>query len=168
MINLVEDVNNSDMTISEFLTAVKEVYAKYFPDSVCGAKFSSSVTPSIFINCYLAGNQSELSGGYAVNDLFHCSLCIFIKDRKATKDSLFGEQTLEMANGSSILTKPDNKYCVYGSVKVPFRKTTGDAKKLLNYFDKYVRKIRDVLKEQLAADNIPNDYVDLVKQKLGV
>ena len=155
----------SDTTIKEFLSAVKKIYAEHFPDSQCQAKLSKNLGKAIFIDFYFAKDSSEVSHGYAQNDMFKCGFVIHLDD-DAEADSPMPDATLE-AMSSVIATKPSNKWLAYDATKVPFRKTTGNAKKLLSTIEKYVQKLANTIHTEYENDNIADNYKSIVKSKIG-
>jgi len=157
--------NGSEMTIKEFLNEVRKIYAEHFPDSQCQAKLAKNLGRAIFIDFYLAKDSSEVSHGYAQNDMFKCGFVIHLDDN-VEADSQMPDATLE-AMSSVIATKPSNKWLAYDATKVPFRKTTGNAKKLLSTIEKYVQKLANTIHTEYENDNIADNYKAIVKSKIG-
>lgn len=156
----------NDINVDQFGEEVKNIYNRYFPHSLCIVRFSNGITPAMFIDFYLAGDGSECPSNYLLNDLFKCSFVIFFQDG-TTKGSKFGTNTIE-CTGSRIMVKPTSKYVAFDTVKIPFRKTTGDASKILKALTKYIDKLFHTTLEQLEAGNIPDRYEVLVAEKLEV
>ena len=94
--------------------------SKNFQDTAC---FSSIIV-----------NQAYLSRGYAQNDPAHTMFHI----TKIADD----KYTVEVPHGGSILVKPfdHEKWLAYSSVKCPFRKYTGNAKKVIEAINKWQQK----------------------------
>ena len=67
---------------------------------------------------------------------------------------------------SRYLVKPTNKYNYYESKKVAFRKTQGNADKIITTFKKYVENLHKALVEDLKQGNIHENHITLLKQKL--
>ena len=65
------------------------------------------------------------------------------------------------------LTKPTNKYLVYESKKVAFRKTQGNEEKIITTFKKYVENLHNALVEDLEQGNIHENHITLLTQKIG-
>jgi hypothetical protein len=63
-------------------------------------------------------------------------------------------------------TKPQNKYCVYSNSYLPFRKQKGTPEKLLNILDAYFAILNKALKEELNNNNIHDNYIAILKEKL--
>jgi len=64
------------------------------------------------------------------------------------------------------LTKPDNQYMAYGSVRVPLRKVSGSPDKIVQTITKYAQKTKEVLEKLVNDDKIPEDRKELVISKL--
>ena len=156
----------NEINIDQFAEEVKTIYKNYFPDSLCVVRFSTNIGAALFIDFYLAGDASECPSNYLLNDLFKCSFVIFFPDG-TTKGSKFGTNTIE-CSGSRIMVKPTSKYVAFDTIKIPFRKTTGDASKILKALTKYIDKLFHTTLEQLEAGNIPDRYEALVAEKLEV
>jgi hypothetical protein len=158
-----EDVGGA-MTIDEFLNSVKEIYAKHFPDSACRAVLSKGLGRAIFIDFYLAKDASEVYNGIWQNDILKCGLVIHLEGYPELNDAM-PTATLQ-SMGSEMLIAPQDRYVAYSAVRIPFRKTTGDAKKLLTVIEKYVKRIADTLHEAVDRGVIANSHADIVNRKI--
>jgi len=69
-----EDTNN--MTVREFCNKAKEIYAKYFPNSMCNARLYKGLGRAITIDLYLAGSVDEFPNKISHNDMFNISFWI--------------------------------------------------------------------------------------------
>ena len=156
---------NSDMTIKEFMKDVKAIYSKHFPDSWCKAQFVKNLGGAIFIDFYLAKDESEVPHGYAVNDMFSCGFVIHLDNKKTSDDNLPQTITLQ-AMSSVIKTKPSNRFLAFDATKVPFRKSTGDTKKILTAIDKYLVKLANAIKIAYENDAIADEYKKVVDSKI--
>ena len=83
-----------------------------------------------------------------------------------TKDGKFPSTLVLESTKSSFLTKPAADYLAYGRKKVPFRKTKGDADKILKTLDKYFSVLKKSVKEELDNDNIHSNFIELLKSKI--
>jgi hypothetical protein len=79
-------------------------------------------------------DKAHLSGNYAANDPAHATFHI----TKIADD----KYTVELPNGGNILVKPfaHESWLAYSSVKCPFRKYTGTAKKVIEAINKWQQK----------------------------
>lgn len=155
----------SGMTIEEFMQEVKDIYAKHFPDSHCNVQLTKNLGCAIFIDFYLAKDSSEVSHGYAVNDMFQCGFDIFLEGRKELNDLMPDSMVLE-AMKSVIKIRPENRYLAYDTVKIPFRKTTGNAKKILAALEKYVTRLASIVHAEYDKDTISDGYKNLLDSKI--
>jgi hypothetical protein len=150
-----------DTDVKNFMENVENTYHKYFPNSLASVCIFSGLGKHISISCYLAKDRSEELHGYFENDMFNVSFMIDL-----TKDGKFPSTLVLESTKSSFSTKPSSPYLAYGYKKVPFRKTKGDAEKILKTLDKYFSVLKKSVKEELDNDNIHNLHIDLVKSKI--
>lgn len=155
----------SSMTVSEFMEELKKTYNKYFPNSLCSVRFSKNLGSSIWIDCYLAGNIHEVPHNIWQNDMFKICLNIFLPNG-TEKDSELPETITLESQYNYMALKPSNKYVAFDSKKVPFRKTTGDGKKVIASFDKFVKRLYDSVKEEYNNDNIANNFTSIIAGKI--
>lgn len=166
-----DTTNSSTMTVQDFMSKIEDTYHKYFPNSACFARFKMFLgKPYIAIHCFFAKDQSELSGGYWENDMINISFNINLpKDIESTDDYMPDSVVLETMRGTSFLTKPykpEDKYCAYGTTKVPFRKTTGTPTKIIASFDKFSKKLYDTIVSEYNADHLDSKHAELAKNKI--
>lgn len=161
-----KNINESsgEMTVSEFLKEVKAIYAKHFPDSKCNAKLIKQLGKAVFIDFYLAKDETEVPHGYAANDMFKCGFVIHLDD-DIDSDSEMPESAVLESMSSFIAAAPSNRYLAFDAVKVPFRKTTGNAKKLLSALDKYVSKLAATTKQLYDEDRVAKEHKSVVEKK---
>lgn len=162
------------MTFAEFKEQVNALYKAEFPNSACSVSKGALGRDTFFITFYLAGNQSEFPNRIAQNDLLNISFHILqnvgrYEDGIEIKDDVELPDTLILdAFDKSILTKPDNKYMAYGSISLPFRKTTGTPEKILETLKRYIAKIKSTLVDLYHNDQVPDDRKEFVASKLGL
>lgn len=149
--------STNSMTIPEFMTSVENIYHKYFPNSECAVKFGKNLGSTIWIDCFLAGDKTELPHGYWENDMFAIALHIFLPDGTGENDELPESITME-ARSNFIKVKPTNKFLAFDGRKISFRKVTGDGKKVLASFDKFAKRLYDAVNEEYENDNIDSKY----------
>lgn len=164
MLNILIENSETEMTISEFLDRVKEIYSDHFPDSACSAKLVKILGKSIFIDFYLAKDKTEVANSIWQNDVFKCSFSIYLEGNPELDDPMpFAELT---CSSSCIKTKPEQRYLYCDLVKVPFRKVKGGANKLLAAIEKYVQKLADTFHSLYDSDMIHPDDKELVDSKI--
>jgi hypothetical protein len=151
-------------TIGEFCEEVKRTYHKYFPDSMCVARMKNILGNSIFIDCFIAGDESEFPNGYAENDMFNIKFNIDTRDAKSVDDE-FGIRTIECYS-KSFYTAPPSRFLAYGRHDLQFRKTTGDARKIIAALDKFFKRLYDAVVMERDNDNIEKGHIDIVNRKI--
>ena len=160
------------MTMKKFLEEIEKTYSKYFPNSKCFVKLSKNLYHSISINCFLANDRIELSGGYWENDMFSITFWIDTEKGQFDKNIILDSEVpnnlkLECTN-KSYLIKPNTKYMAYGRTKLTFRKTVGNDEKILKSLDKFFKKLYDSLLEDIENNNIHEKHIELLKRKLEI
>jgi len=136
-----------------------EIYEENFKDSkITITKNSFSGDNVLWVQLFLAQNEQEEINGYFDNDMFG----IIFKITKTAENNYIMEN-----KQNRYLIKPTNKYLVYESKKVAFRKTQGNEDKIITTFKKYVENLHNALVEDLKQGNIHENHITLLKQKLG-
>ena len=136
-----------------------EVYEGIFKNSkIAITKNSFSGDNVLWVQLYLAQNEQEEINGYFDNDMFD----IIFKITKTASDNYIMENIQ-----NRYLVKPTNKYLVYESKKVAFRKTQGNEDKIITTFQKYVENLHKALLEDLEQGNIHENHITLLTQKIG-
>lgn len=167
------------MKFKEFKELVKTNYNSVFPDSMCSITLSTLGGDSAFIRYYLAGKPDEFPNQIAGNDLFHIMFCVrqTVTDEYGYSPKLDDEMELPDTlvldvQQKTIATKPDNKYMAFGSVSLPFRRTTGTPEKILDTLMKYNEIIKKTLTELYEEEALPvnqePNIVEFVASKLGI
>ena len=134
------------------------VYKEVFKNSKIALSRSDLAKNVLWIQLYLAQDKSEEINGYFENDMFSITLKI--------RENGENDYTMEKLN-SSYSIKPTNKYLVYESKKVAFRKTQGNEDKIITTFKKYVENLHNALVEDLKQGNIHENHITLLTQKIG-
>lgn len=160
------------MRTNEFTAEIEQAYKKYFPDSHIRARFDSNLYGNIWVNCFLVSDKSELSGGYWENDILHIRFRIqtttgeFSKD--ITKESQLPDNLMLEVIDKSYFIKPASRMMAYGRRDMSWRKTKGDAAKILNYLDKCFSQLRESLVNDLTQGMIESkEHHATAIKKLG-
>ena len=164
-IRINENENNS-MTFNEFKDRIIEIYHNKFPKSYCSVKLVKMLGRAITIDCFLANDVSELSHGYWQNDMFKISFWIHDLPNDFEVDDILPNVMTLTNDSSHILITPENKYLAYDSVKIPFRKTVGNADKLISTFKKYVDRLYDIVNQQIIDNKIHSSFKDIINRKI--
>lgn len=140
----------------KFMQYAVEAIKKNFPHSNITARFSDSFGYCvIYVGFLLSKDESECSNGIRGND----ASTTYFKVETNADGTLKGDKTvLELTNGGFVYriadkTVPSEKYCVYGRVKLPFRKTTGTSEKLVSALSKWASKSAVIMLENAEAIN---------------
>lgn len=135
-----------------------EIYEGIFKDSkIAITKNGFSRDNVLWVQLYLAQNEQEEINGYFDNDMFN----IIFKITKTTENNYIMENV-----HNRYFVKPTNKYLVYESKKVAFRKTQGNEDKIITTFKKYVENLHKALVEDLKQGNIHENHITLLEKKL--
>ena len=135
-----------------------EVYEGIFKNSkIVITKNSFSGDNVLWVQLLLAQNEQEEINNYFCNDMFS----ILFKITKTAENNYIMEN-----ENSRYLVKPTNKYLVYESKKVAFRKTQGNEDKIITTFKKYVENLHKALVEDLKQGNIHENHITLLTQKI--
>lgn len=159
-----EDVGN--MTIKEFCDRVKDIYAKYFPNSMCNARLYKGLGRAITIDCYLARSVDEFPNKISHNDMFNISFWIHDIPKNTELDSEMPEVVTLTSDRHSYAIAPESKYLYADSRNVVFRKTIGSPEKCLQAFERFVKKLYDSVKSDLENGTAHPNFVDILDKKL--
>lgn len=147
------------MKFEEFKNEIKEKYAEKF-SGTCVVKKYVCLGKSIVIDCYLGEAQT---GAISDNDMLKVSFNIGLPDKfDYDNDELPEQMTMESWN-NHYLINPENQYLTYSSRKVPYRKTTGDAEKLIATAAKFFNKMYNLIREDYDNGNIHKNYIRIVE-----
>ena len=152
------------MKFNEFQERIMTAYATKFPKSLCTCTLGFG--KYIFIDCYLGAGEDEFTHRIKENDAIYTKLSIDLPRNWTEENELPDTMTLE-AIRSSIKHKPpqDESYLYCKYTKVSFRKTTGDAEKIIKAFTRFVDRLHKKISEQYANDNLLPDDMELFARK---
>lgn len=154
-VNVAAPKNATDKTIVDFLSSIEKEWLKQFRKGWIHAQLRCVMgEPYIRIVCGIQAKEKHFNG-ILENDPAYQNVNIMLGDYKGGSiDNLILETE---GRCTSILTKPDNKHHVYGSVKFGYRKTKGTPDKILKHFAKYFAKCRSVVDELKENDKLAHD-----------
>lgn len=149
----VED-NMNDLS-NEFI----KVFQKHFRKSYIGSKFTTNLSSGIMIRITLGENKSEYNNGIVQNDPMFTHFSVYPVNRSAVdKDGIYsGDLVMERFQGAGLRVISSNPMFAYETVKVQFRKTTGDTKKLLKAFENHIIKLKEAVKNNTERLDLPFD-----------
>lgn len=152
------------MKFEEFKNRIEQIYRGKFNKSYCGCKIYSCLGKSITIDLRLAENASECPNNITGNDMMDICLAIRLPDGWKEGDELPENMTLEAwKNGIKVKSTEKYLYCDYK--KASYRKTSGDAEKLIVAFGKYVERLYNLVKAEYEAENLLDFPMALVERK---
>lgn len=74
------------MKLNELLEGIKEVYGKYFPNSLCVVQYNDNLYSSIWIKCCIGKEKDEFANGIVNNDILNISFLIDENENGLPKD----------------------------------------------------------------------------------
>ena len=154
------------MKFKEFQDKIMTAYAAKFPKSLCTCTLIEGFGKYIFIDCYLGAGVDEFPHRIKENDAINVKLNIDLPHGWEHDDELPDTMTLEAIRNSVKHKPPQDEsyfYCKY--TKVSFRKTTGDAEKIIRAFTRFVDRLHKEISEQYANDNLLPDDMELFARK---
>ena len=161
------------MKLSDFRNEVKNSYAKYFDGSYIGIRFDPhSIYKNVKIGCYLVKDENEAINHITSNDMFRISFSLTKSSGEFDKSDIVDENLILSDDlilekwDFSYTVKPDNKYMVYGSKGITFRKVKGTPEKMIETLDKYFKKLNEQLHDDIKNDLIHNHHIELLKKRL--
>ena len=155
------------MKFAEFKERVEAEYRKILPDSSCNVTVYKCLGKSITIDCHLAGKIEEVPNRILGNDMFSIGFWINLPDNFNQEIDELPEEILLEAKSKQYRTKPESKYMYCSYRNLSYRKTKGDAEKIIKAIGKFFAQLRSNLEEDLANGNIHQDNIKLVKEKLS-
>jgi len=142
-------LNESLMTVDEFVKKLESTIKKIFPKSYVNAYASTNLGSSIMLTFALGKDKSEWAGGYMDNDPLLHKFMIgwnsfteghFIKDKIQA----------EISQGGSLRVNPEEgSRMAYGRAKIGWRKKTASPDKIIIHFENYFKKAKKVLKDSI-------------------
>jgi len=134
--------NDSDASAKDMMEAIDKSFKKYFPNGWSRIRPGTGISSdSISVNIGLIGKDADVPNGIRQNDpMLHTWL-------------LFPDAngySAEMGQGSIMLNPPEGSYLAMSPLKTKWRKTKGDAKKMVKTFDSFFKKLKDMVKKNQA------------------
>jgi len=158
------------MKINELIQQIEATYSKHFPLSRISVDYVGNIYSSISIVCYLAGNSTEVYNKIWRNDMLNIRFSIDAEsgefEKGTTEESELPEKLKMEVNCKNYLIKPNSTNMVYSRRNLSFRKTKGNAKKIVATLDKYFAKFKEELKNDLLTGNITDNHKELLTEKL--
>ena len=97
--------------------------------------------------------------------MFSIKFNIDTRDAKSVDDE-FGIRTIECYS-KSFYTAPPNRYLAYGRHDLQFRKTTGDARKIIAALNKFFKRLHSAVVMERDNDKIKNSVSYHLSMSVG-
>lgn len=154
------------MKFKEFKENIEQVYKSKFPNSLCNVSIYKGFNNSIYIKCYLAHDSKECASGYLDNDMFNIAFDLELpKGFDSEMSELPEDLTMEKCSFSYNI-KTENSIMYYGSRRIPYRKVSGNCKKIIKSFEKCMDKLHMQLIQDINEGQIHNNFVVIIKEKV--
>lgn len=131
--------------LDSLLKDIEMLFQRTFSRSLIRTSFSTHLVPSATVTITLGDGRNEYSNGIIQNDPMHMIFMIHGMDN----DGNFSELNVERIAGAGLMVPSEEPHLAYGRVKVPFRKTKGDANTVLRAFDRFFGKLQDAVRANL-------------------
>ena len=152
------------MKFAEFKQQIEAAYKAAFGKSFVACKVYRCLGMNLSIDCLMAENERECVNGIVGNDMIRASFIVHLPDGWTVEEDLPESMTMT-AIKSSIKTKPAEKYYYCDYRKISYRKTTGNAEKLIAAFGKYVDRLHGAIVEEYTNNNLLDFDTELVRMK---
>jgi len=142
-------LNESLMTVDEFISKLESTIKKIFPKSFIKAYASTNLGSSISLTFALGKDKTKWTNAIIQNDpLFHSWM---IGWNSFTEGHFIKEKIqAEISVGGSLRVNPEEgSRMAYGRAKIGWRKKTASPDKIIIHFENYFKKAKKVLKDSL-------------------
>ena len=150
------------MKFEEFKNRIQEKYAENF-SGACVVRKYICLGKSIIIDCYMGEAQT---GTISDNDMLKVAFNISLPDKFNYDTDELPENLIMESWNNYYLIKPEDDYLAFSTRKIPYRKSTGTAEKLIGTAAKFFDKMYALIREDYASGNIHDKYTEVVKQNV--
>lgn len=146
-------MNNHEILASKIEAILKDK----FPNAYVSASYSDRFCESIGVRFGLIGDDADLPWKIRQNDPLHTIFNIFVS----------GDDSYEakILTGGLSVNPPEGSYLAMEHVKVPFRKTKGDEKRVIKAFERFADRAANVVRENkeniYQVDRVPAKYLEV-------
>lgn len=158
------------MKYKEFENEIKAVYAAKFPKSLCTCTpikgFDRRTPGYVIIKCFLGAGVDEFPHRISENDAISVMFNIDLSRGWTLESDMPDTMTLEAIKNAVKHKPPEDKsyyYCDY--TRVSFRKSTGNAEKIIKAFERFVDRLHKEISAQYANDNLLPGDMELFANK---
>ena len=150
------ELTESIMNVDDFARDIETLFLKYFPRSHVSAKFSKSLSPSISISFLLGKGNNEYSFNIPENDPVKQLFFVWMRNAVDEEGNIIGPVELERSLGN-ILIPDETGRKAFVRVKVPFRKSKGDPATIMNGLDRYLKRLKKAVVDNMDKIRVPFD-----------
>lgn len=127
---------------SELIAGIEAAFKKYFPNGMIKAQTKKTIGSwGVSVNAAMIGQQSDQQSNIWRNDPIYMMFTI-----EGNPDAYVAERLL-----GNVSVKPEaGSHYAMDTIKVPFRKSRGDVKKMIKTFDTHFSRVKAVVKENEA------------------
>lgn len=144
------DIEQSKSFMNEFVDVIKS----RFPNSNIYFKMVNMFgTEEYQVRFYLAKTLDEVANKIALNDAINWCFSVECKNGCVNEDDIVIELNRNNIIRIADQNDPKEKYCVYGRVKVPYRKIKGNKESSLVKLKKFIDKTAELMIENADAIN---------------
>jgi len=152
------------MKFAEFKQHIENTYNALFHASKCRCMIYNCFGKSITIDCWLAEKTEECPNNIPANDMFHISFIIDLPKDWQDDDDMPDNMTMK-AYAKDIKIKPENPMFYCDRKTISFRKTSGNAEKLMQTFSNFVIRLFKAVMEEYKNDNLLAYDMQLIQKK---
>lgn len=145
--NSLTEALDAPLSVEEFKKLMTKTYLKYFPNGNLTLSFGALGKDSISISTTLLDYVNVTRHNDPMLHTFWLH-----KSIDTATGNLLANVVFEKDRGSLLVNPEEGSYLAMDRVKIPFRKKTGSPRSVVAYFDKYLKKAKDVVKDN--ADNV--------------
>ena len=141
----------SNEECEKFMDDCVKVIKSHFPNSNIFWKENNFCYKTYEIYFNLAKDASECSNGIVRNDAMNWWFTIADSDLKNDNITIFLNRNYITRIADK--NNPKEKYCVYGSIKVPYRKIKGNREQCITKLKKFIDKTAEIMFENAEVIN---------------
>ena len=152
-----------DLTISEYMGKIREIFYQKFPNSLCEVMFSIwGDKPNIFIRCYMASGRDEVAHKIMENDLLKVVVDIDFPEASiiTKEDDLVPWYAELIFWDSTIKVQPKEEWAWCDYAQVPKMSTKGSPEEVLAAWGNYVETLYTTIKDLYASNQLHQETIE--------
>lgn len=145
----------------DFAKEIEQTIKKHFPKSGVVSRYSEGLDRSITVWFTLQGDDSKHANGISHNDPAHQLIHIWFgdgrrRDLSEQTDDIPEKFTAENDMASLMVMPSPGSHMAYESVKLPWRKKTGNKAAILKHIGTYFGRVKKIVKDNF--DRLPDGF----------